>query len=122
MHHHTGRLVECEQMVVLVQHVEVDRLGRHRTGTQAGRQHHGHDISQRGAHGNPANGRPVHGDAPLLDPGLHARARRRVDVGQVPAEHQIETPAGITAVRRQSPGVVPVTSGDLLAARFVSRT
>ena len=103
MHHHAGRFVEGKQIVVFVEHVEVERLGRHHTGTQACGQHDGHDVSQRGAQGHPANGRAVHGDTPLLDPALHARTRRLVDAGQVPAEHQVETPAGITAVRCQSP-------------------
>src|SRR5947209_6625855 len=101
MHDDAGGLVEREQVVVLVQDVEADVFGLHRTASRVDSgcgERDGHDIAQRGTRGHTMNWRAVHGDLPLLDPGLDAGARGGTDVGEVPPQHEVEPLPGVTAV------------------------
>jgi hypothetical protein len=47
------------------------------------------------------DGHAIHGDVPVFDPRLDLRAGRRVDVGEMPAEHEIEANACIAPVGGQ---------------------
>ena len=100
-----GRLVDDEQIVVLVQHVDRRVFRDHRggLGRVAGgdRDRQGNDVAERRARGGPPDRPAVHGDVPVLDPSLHARAAGRPDIGQVPPKHQVEAPAGVAAIGRQ---------------------
>ena len=44
-------------------------------------------------------GVPFTRDLSVLDPRLHARARRGVDAREMPAQHEIEAPPGVAPVR-----------------------
>ena len=74
-------LVDREQVIVFEQHVEPDVFGRHRTVERRVRvfgKRDGHDIAERRACGDTADGRAVHGDLAVLDPCLDAGSRRLV--------------------------------------------
>jgi hypothetical protein len=55
-------------------------------------------IPKRRPGGHAADGRAVDRDQTVCDPGLHARPRRVVDIGEVPPQDEIETPARVTAI------------------------
>ena len=102
VHDDARRLVEREQMVVFVDDVERDVFGRHRPAcgvSWRGREHHGHDVAERGAGRDTVDGRAVHADHAVLDPRLHARARGGFDAGEMAAQHEIEAPPGVATVR-----------------------
>jgi hypothetical protein len=50
------------------------------------------------------DGHAIHGDVPVFDPRLDLRAGRRVDVGEMPAKHEIEANACIAPIGGQDAG------------------
>ena len=106
MHHHAGRLVEREQVIVLEEDVEPDVFGRHLAPARLAlrRERDRHQIAERGARGDAADRRAVHGHQSVRDPRLDARAGRGVDVGEMPAEHEVEPPPGVAAIGGEDAG------------------
>ena len=101
---HAGGLIQRQQVVVLVQHVEADVLRVDDTAGRCGGQRDGHDVAKRRACRRATHRDAVDRDEPLLDPELDLRARGVRHVGEMPAEYEVETPAGIAPVGGENAG------------------
>ena len=101
MHDDPRRLVEREQVIILIENGERDILRRGRGARLHAGERDCHDVARRGARGHAAHGAAVDRDLAAFDPRLDTRTRRGVHIGQVPAEHQVEAQAHVPAIGRQ---------------------
>ena len=101
MHDHAGRLIEREQLIILVQDIERYVFRGHRGPGRGRRERDRHDIAGGGARGGAVDGHAIHGDVPVFNPRLDLRARCRADVGKMPAEHEVQAQARVAAVGGQ---------------------
>ena len=85
MHDDACRLVQGEQVIVLVKNVQSDVLGPHGRRQRVSRQKDCEQVAGGDARGAAPSHTPVHGQAPAFDPGLDARARSSADVRQMTA-------------------------------------
>ena len=102
VHDEPGRLVDDDQLRVLVEHDERDRLGGDLGGLRLRRR-----SFQPVAHGDllaGAPGRPVPRDEALLDPALHARARRAAQRGERAVQALARLGLPDDEARRHRPG------------------
>jgi hypothetical protein len=59
------------------------------------------DIAGGSAGSGAVDGHAIHGDVPVFDPQLDLRASRRVDVGKMPAKHEVEPNACVAPIGRE---------------------
>ncbi len=105
--HHARRLVDGEQVLVFVEHDERDVLGRHRPSrrrlaVRGNRDGDGVAVGRAGRHATDRHA--VDRDVTALDPRLNARAGGGRNVGEVPAEDEIDPPAGVAAIGNECAG------------------
>jgi hypothetical protein len=88
-------------MIVFVQDIERHVFSSHRGAGCGWRERDRHDIAGGGACSGAVDGHAIHGDVPVFDPQLDLRASRRVDVGKMPAKHEVEPNACVAPIGGQ---------------------
>ena len=99
MDDHAGGLVDREQMVVLIQHVEREIFRRHADPGGVVWQEDADVSTGMGTRRDTAHRLAVHADLPVFNPDLNLRSRRRGDVREMAPQHEIETPPGVAPIR-----------------------